>query len=124
LAGRWTRLAAFLLDLLLTTVCGFVAKYSGILGLPLIIGFLWWYLTLLAREGQTPGKLFMGIRIVRTSSGDNGGFLTNVLIRELLGKGLLWLIPFYSLVDLLFILRDDRCCIHDLIAGTEVIEGS
>jgi hypothetical protein len=30
---------------------------------------------------------------------------------------------FASLVDVLFIFRDDRRCVHDLIAGTQVTKG-
>jgi uncharacterized RDD family membrane protein YckC len=51
----------------------------------------------------------------------NGGFGPNVLMRVIL-NGILGFIPFYSLVDVLFIFRDDRRCIHDLIAGTKVVE--
>ncbi|HIM18116.1 MAG TPA: RDD family protein, partial [Dehalococcoidia bacterium] len=31
-------------------------------------------------------------------------------------------IPVYSVVDALFIVRSDRRCIHDLIAGTVVVK--
>ena len=33
------------------------------------------------------------------------------------------LVPFYRLVDILFIFREDRRCLHDLIAGTQVVVG-
>ncbi|MEA2700447.1 MAG: hypothetical protein QOI66_4718, partial [Myxococcales bacterium] len=40
-------------------------------------------------------------------------------------NGIISAIPYlgglYALVDALFIFRDDRRCIHDLIAGTRVI---
>lgn len=75
----------------------------------------------LATQGQTIGKMIMNIRIIRIDSGDNGGFVTNVLMRAIL-NGVLGFIPLYSLVDVLFIFRDDRRCIHDMIAGTKVIE--
>jgi len=37
-------------------------------------------------------------------------------------NGLLGLIPLYGLVDILFIFRSDRRCIHDMIAGTQIVE--
>jgi uncharacterized RDD family membrane protein YckC len=35
---------------------------------------------------------------------------------------LIGIIPFYGLVDVLFIFREDKRCIHDLIAGTHVVQ--
>ena len=31
--------------------------------------------------------------------------------------------PLFSLVNVCFIFREDRRCIHDLIAGTQVVNG-
>ena len=67
------------------------------------------------------GKKAWGIRIVRMQTGANGGFVTNVLLR-LIVNGLLGLIPLYGLVNILFIFRSDLRCIHDMIAGTQVVE--
>jgi hypothetical protein len=36
-------------------------------------------------------------------------------------NGLIALIPFYGLVDILFIFRGDRRCIHDWMARTKVV---
>lgn len=76
---------------------------------------------LLSTEGQTIGKRVMNIRIVKADTGDNGGFVTNVLVRGIL-NGILGFIPLYGLVDILFIFRDDRRCVHDMIAGTKVVD--
>jgi len=76
---------------------------------------------LLARRGQTVGKAWLGIRIVRKATGENGGFATNVLLRGLL-NGLLALNPLYFLVDSLLLLRAERRCLHDYIADTLVVE--
>ena len=46
--------------------------------------------------------------------------LANVLLRVVV-NGLLGFIPLYGVVDILFIFREDRRCIHDLIAGTVVV---
>ncbi len=76
---------------------------------------------LLTVQGQSLGKWACGIRIVRADSGENGGFWANVGLRVIV-NGALCLIPFYALADALFIFRADRRCLHDLIAGTVVIE--
>lgn len=76
---------------------------------------------LLTKDGQTLCKKALGIRIVKMDSGENGGFVPNVLLR-LIVNSLLGIIPLYSLVDILFIFGSDRRCIHDMIAGTRVVK--
>ena len=61
----------------------------------------------------------LDIKIVKLD-GANGGFMTNVLMRDIV-NGLICLIPLYGLVDILFIFSEERRCIHDHIAGTKVI---
>ena len=77
-------------------------------------------LVMVTNSGQTIGKRLVGIRIVLKDTLENGGFVVNVLKRGLL-NGLLSLIPGYFLVDCLIIFREDRRCLHDMIAGTCVI---
>lgn len=72
-------------------------------------------------QGQTLGKKLLGIRIVMKDTMENGGFVVNVLKRGFL-NGLLSLIPGYFLVDSCFVFRDDRRCLHDMIAGTVVVQ--
>jgi len=69
------------------------------------------------------GKKLAGIRIVLKDTQENGGFAVNVLKRGVL-NGLLSLIPGYFLADSLFIFREDRRCLHDMIAGTVVIQAA
>jgi uncharacterized RDD family membrane protein YckC len=78
-------------------------------------------LYLLIVSGQTLGKKMMGIKIVMENTKKNGGFVPNVLLRVLVNSAL-GIVPFYGLVDILFIFREDRRCIHDLIAGTIVVK--
>jgi uncharacterized RDD family membrane protein YckC len=78
-------------------------------------------IVLLSTAGQTIGKKMMHIRIVKLSTMQNGGFVTNVLIRSVFNS-IISAVPFYVLVDTLFIFRQDRRCIHDLIAETTVID--
>jgi uncharacterized RDD family membrane protein YckC len=78
---------------------------------------------LLATRAQTIGKMLLQIRIV-DMQGARGSFARIVLLRELpgwianvtTGTGLI-----YSLIDALLIFRRDRRCVHDLIAGTQVV---
>ncbi|HUQ53629.1 MAG TPA: RDD family protein [Gammaproteobacteria bacterium] len=79
---------------------------------------------LLATAGQTIGKRVVGTRIVNVADGRIPKFLTLVGGRY----GVTWLVSLipgagnlYGLVDALFVFRDDRRCLHDLIAGTKVI---
>ena len=76
--------------------------------------------TLLSSYGQTIGKRALGIRIVRSDTGLNGGFFTNVFLRAFV-NGLLAFIPPYVILDVLFILTRNRRCVHDYIAGTKVV---
>ena len=82
-------------------------------------------LVLLTKRGQTLGKKWMGIRIARIDDDGNPGFVKAVLLRGFV-NGLIGSIPLlgpvYSLVDICFIFREDRRCIHDHIAGTRVVK--
>ena len=127
LAGRGERFRAFLVDALLGAIFYALMKYQpfGLLAAALgAVGFValligqW---VLLATQGQTVGKKLVGLRIVRLDTGNNGGFTTNVLLRTWL-NGVLCLIPLYFLADSLFVYREDRRCLHDLIAGTMVVK--
>ncbi|MBI2498510.1 MAG: RDD family protein, partial [Opitutae bacterium] len=146
LAGRWQRLGAAVLDgiigcafalpggamLLLGGVMakgshsanptlllpGFLVLGAGILALVII------QIYLLVTRGQTIGKKLLGIKIVTYPDEANPGFVKVWLLRSFV-NGLIGAIPMvggvYSLVDVCFIFREDRRCIHDLIAGTQVV---
>lgn len=79
----------------------------------------------LKRDGQTLGKKAVGIRIVDLDN-DVPKFST-ILLARYLPISAVTLIPvignFLPVVDSLFIFRSDRRCIHDLIAGTKVVQG-
>ena len=122
-ASRGSRFLAAIVDTaaaLVVYLAAFVLNepalfFLGILALAAI------QIYFLSVQGQTIGKMVMNIRIVKFDTDENGGFVPNVLLRTIL-NGILGFIPFYSLVDVLFIFREDRRCIHDLIAGTKVVE--
>lgn len=127
LASRWKRLGAAVIDAALLSIpLGMSMLQQEIPEAVLLVfavaGFLFAIaqIILLAQRGQTIGKILLRIKIVRRDTGENGGFVTNVLLRGLL-NGLLNLIPVYFIIDSCLIFREDRRCIHDLIAGTVVV---
>jgi len=146
LASRWLRLGAAVLDSIIGTM--FAAPglamliMAGVFATPdtpnpalMIAGFvtigaamvvlLGIQIYLLVTRGQTLGKKFLGIKIVCFEDDSNPGFVKVFLLRMLV-NGLIGAVPFlgliYSLTDILFIFREDRRCIHDLIAGTKVVQ--
>lgn len=86
---------------------------------------------LLSTRGQTIGKRFVGIRIVDLE-GRPAGFVSALVLRSLVFSSLLSLVvgltsalvPFAGLtffaLDLLPLLGEDRRCLHDYFAGTQV----
>jgi len=98
-----------------------------------------WYL--ITRRGQSLGKMVVRSRIVRMN-GAAAGFLQGVVIRN----WALWLLEVpnvvlpllgvpstpimrkifgtLALVDFLFIFGPDKRCLHDLLAGTKVVDGA
>jgi uncharacterized RDD family membrane protein YckC len=101
----------------------------SILGLAIIIigGLLTLVLQiyLLATRSQTLGKYIMKTQIVDFETGQPADFVKAAVLR-ILDNSIIASIPcagaIYSLVDIFFIFRDDRRCIHDLLAGTTVID--
>jgi len=123
LASRGSRLLAAIVDTAAFLVVWLVSYFVNEPALFFIglIGLAAYQIYLLSTHGQTIGKNLMNIKIVKCDTGDNGGFVTNVLLRGIL-NAIISFIPFYSLVDVLFIFREDRRCIHDMIANTQVVE--
>ncbi len=80
----------------------------------------------LSTTGQTLGKRWMGVRVVRVD-GQPIGFASAVALRLWL-PGLIQAVPFigsiFGLVNVLFIFGQERRCLHDLMAGTRVIVAS
>lgn len=96
----------------------------GLIGLGVVILFVI-QIYLLTTCGQTIGKKLMNVRIVVFDDETNPGFVKAFLLRVFV-NGLIGAVPFlgyiYFLVDICFIFRDDRRCIHDLLAGTKVVK--
>lgn len=138
LAARGTRLGAAALDILIAIAClipgvavmSFSDSDGGKLfgGALIAAGFLGLLIVqtvLLVKRGQSVGKRALGIKIVKVSDESVPGFAKVVLLRMWV-PGLIAGIPyvgvFLGLVDCVFIFRDDRRCLHDLIAETKVIK--
>lgn len=135
LAERESRFLALILDtlayaapLLLAALVALVGAKGTVLPPAIaavgVLGVAGYQLSL-ARSGQSLGKRRMGIRVV-LQDGSPASLFHILLLRNLLpglmGSLLGLLIPgAFFLADALFILRADRRCLHDLIAGTKVV---
>ena len=136
-ASRGARLGAVLLDALialLVFVPGLVllvasdSDFGRGMGTALML--IGWIaitavqIVLLVKRGQSIGKIAVGVKIVRDKDDTTPGFVKIYLLRSLI-PGLIGAVPYlgliFALVDALFIFRDDRRCIHDLIAETRVV---
>ena len=82
------------------------------------IGYLIWYASLF-RQGMTPGKKMMGLRVVRQETGDIPGFGL-MLLREFIGRPLSAL--FLGLGFLWALFDKNSQGWHDKLAGTVVIK--
>jgi uncharacterized RDD family membrane protein YckC len=81
----------------------------------------WTWLTILfvARNGQTIAKKMLHIKVVR-KDGSRASLGRIFWLRNVV-NGFAGLIPFYGIVDVLFIFGRDRQCLHDKIADTIVV---
>ena len=150
LAGRGVRLGAYLVDSLILAIVFLVVVASGFwitfddiiqMGtlpgtndvLQVMIVFIVVFMVingyLLVMRGQTVGKLMLGIRIVDSATGGKVSAAKVLGLRYIVFFGL-QIIPVFgmrelvSLFDAVFIFRDDRRCLHDLLAGTKVVSNS
>jgi uncharacterized RDD family membrane protein YckC len=139
--GVWIRLAAAVIDFVIVDIVGTIIHYAlgavvhGVAipsyvllayGLVYFVGFWWW-------RGQTPGKMIIGARIVRTDGRPMG--VDRALVRFIfylmplfapitffantVTPWFTFLLPIVALV--VMALSRQRRGIHDLIAGTCVI---
>ena len=140
LASRWSRLFAALIDGVLAIVITFpIMLYYGFwdktmageeigiefnifMALLSFVMFMILHGYLLKTKGQTIGKLALGIKIVTL---DNKlPLFSDLILKRYVPVWIVQSIPFInilSLVDILFIFRADKRCIHDHIAGTKVV---
>ena len=97
-----------------------LASAAGFLAYALVNGHL------LAKYGQTVGKRFLKIKIVSVDG--TSAKLSKILLLRVLPIQLMGLIPvignWVAFGDALFVFREDRRCVHDLIAGTKVVNAA
>lgn len=87
---------------------------------------------LLSIRGQTLGKLCLGIQVVRFPGGARAGFIMAVLLRDMFfgliifGSSLFFGAMGLALMvaNALMVFRQDRRCMHDLVADTMVTKRS
>lgn len=142
LASRWQRFCATTLDSI--TVFGplllfaFFSPFESINGFILseskldealfsLIGFvifLVFNFHLIRTQGQTIGKLALGIKVTNLDGTQSPAshqmglrYSFYYLITAIPGAG-----PLLSLIDTLFIFGAERRCLHDRIAGTQVVK--
>lgn len=140
LASPWVRLAAAFIDNVLVGVPAGVLGVAGIfmidqrmeaaglvlMLLALLVHVLYhvysWYL--IATTGQNIPKRWLGIKIVRVD-GAPVDFVSGVVLRNWV-YALVTLVPYLGAciwwAGFLFILAEDRRCLHDHIASTMVVE--
>lgn len=133
-ASNGARLGAVILDKLVLFACvlpaGLMSEGKAAtdndktlmmtVGLLFLVVFLI-NLVLIGMFGQSIGKKMVGIRIANIEDGSKAGFFKIVLLRNFVAQGLLYLLPLYGLVDICFIFGDEQRCLHDKIAGTQVL---
>ncbi|MBN1788612.1 MAG: RDD family protein [Sedimentisphaerales bacterium] len=145
LASRWQRLGGAVVDTIIAMVVtlpvmAMFGMFSGCatesgagcglgLGKQLIV-FVYYYIVflavhgyLLSKYGQTVGKKVAGTKIVDMDG--NILPLAKVVGMRYMIVGIICMIPvigaIFGLVNVLFIFKEDKRCIHDLIAGTRVV---
>ena len=107
-AGLWRRFSAELIDIVLFFLL-------------LVVGWFMWFGFFTARQGQTPGKQILGVRVIRL----DGAVPTvgTMWAREVLIKGILWGItePFSYFAYIWAFFDKDRQTWHDKMVDTYVI---
>ncbi len=140
LASRWSRLVSSFIDGFILSMILFPLLYLLVSGnleaaqhlnpiQKLIIAVAGWVVFLaingylLAKRGQTVGKMVMKIRIVDLEG--NIPSLIKILLLRYFAVGLISQLPvigsLFSLINLLIIFGPERRCLHDYIAGTRVV---
>ena len=96
---------------------GFMIGFA--IGVVVAVIFNW---VMITKSGQTVGKKLTKTRIVSESTGQIPGFVQGVLLRSIVFGVLNQVVPLLALVDSCWIFGENHQCLHDLLAGTRVVE--
>ncbi len=126
LASRGQRFGAFLVDLVISiavsTVGFMIGSAIGDLGptLNTVFGIVLWIIVvvMVATRGQSPGKIAIGIKIVKTDGTSVG--VGTALLREVIGKIVSTIIIFLGYIWILFDSKNQGW--HDKISDTIVVK--
>ena len=126
IASVGQRFGAFLVDFVISVLVGIVGMVIGsamggdgsVVNFVLSIGYWIVVLIMVATRGQSPGKMAIGIKIVKTD-GRSIGFGTT-LLREIIGKIISSIILLLGYIWILF--DGQRQGWHDKIASTYVVK--
>lgn len=91
------------------------------LGALVSLGVGIYQLYLVSQSGQTIGKRMLKIRMLRTD-GSPVSVARVLFLRNFVPGVINSFCGFFNLVDALFIFGDEKRCLHDLIADTQVVE--
>jgi uncharacterized RDD family membrane protein YckC len=140
LASRWTRLGGAIVDGLahfVGMVPGFVLMIAAdtdsseemeaialllMLGGLTVVAIVNW--VLIAQRGQSYGKILLKMQIIRYDTGVLPGFVNGVILRIWIPVAINQFCSLFGLLDALWIFGQERRCLHDLIASTEVVDVS
>jgi uncharacterized RDD family membrane protein YckC len=98
---------------------GAMLVLGGLLTLAGLVAWAWLTIRFVLGNGQTIGKKLTGIKVVR-SDGSRVSFSRIFWLRNVV-NAIISVIPFYGLVEVLFIFGESRQCLHDKMADTIVI---
>ena len=126
IASVGQRFGAFLVDFVISVIVGIVGTLisnaigdtGGVFGFILSIGYWIVVIVMVATRGQSPGKIAIGIRVVKVDGGSVG--LGTAIIREVIGKFISGLIILLGYIWILF--DGKRQGWHDKIASTYVVK--
>jgi uncharacterized RDD family membrane protein YckC len=85
-----------------------------------LIAWTWFTILYVSRNGQTIAKKALGIKVVR-SDGTQASLGRIFLLRNVV-NALFGIIPFYGVLDHVFIFGESRQCLHDKLADTIVVK--
>jgi uncharacterized RDD family membrane protein YckC len=123
LASRRDRFAAAFVDGFLSMMASLMLALGGPAFALAFVGLGAWNLWTVHRYRASVGKRFVGLRVLRSDGAESS--VARIVFLRWLPVAIVMTLPFLvvlALVDILFIFRSDRRCLHDLLADTVVVD--